>query len=660
MTIYDIGCDGHRGARAPVLTLVAMLGRLSRALIAALVLLYLSHQAAHAGPLPAQHQVTSIHLENYASLLVDLQGDMTIDEVSNPAAAARFTKLTGPLSLGFTNAVAWVRISLTSIESTEWLLEVGQPILEDVQLFQRNPDGKMQARIGTQTDVNSSLETHYRRPVFRVSLTANEPTDLYLRMATRTSMVTNLKLWSPMALFEQSNSETFIWGLVFGSYLLVVFFYSTFWVWTREKVHLYYVMYVGTNLGAAFLTGRWNDMLGVYIDTNTHTMALGVFICLSLWVAPLFTISFLGAHRTWPKSSRIFLFICTTVSVSCIGLVLMGFYSQGVVTVQITSILVIFVTTAVSGYLAYKGDKRGQLLLFAFSLFYIGVIWRYLRNIGVIEPSLWNESVYQIGAFVHMMVMSTGIFSSYNALRRKAEQARARADAQERQRERQYEFLGMVSHEVRTPLTVISASADNLLMDASLTDSAKNRASKIIRHSEKLQKLFDTYLNNERLLNGDNTIRMSNVNLTALCESLVQDMHDAHGVDIRFDTPVQLTLSCDADLLRVAISNLLENARKYNPEKSGIALALSRSDAMVNISVTDQGPGVDERDLPFIFDAYFRGQGAYTSVGSGLGLHLVKFIAEQHQGRVHATKRQPSGMVFVIEIPIQQTPTSGI
>ena len=58
--------------------------------------------------------------------------------------------------------------------------------------------------------------------------------------------------------------------------------------------------------------------------------------------------------------------------------------------------------------------------------------------------------------------------------------------------------------------------------------------------------------------------------------------------------------------------------------------------------------------MPFIFDAYFRGQGAYTSVGSGLGLHLVQFIAKQHQGQVYAKKLQPCGMEFVIEIPIQQ------
>lgn len=664
MTIYDNSANLSDGTRQPVWASARTLWRFSTHLagvwcVALGLLLSLSH-AVGASPLPPQSLVSSINLEPHASLLLDPSGHLSFGDVSSPTHAARFTPLYKPLSLGFTSTVAWVKIELISTETSQWLLEVGQPVLEDVRLYQRMPDGGLQVRHGTLTDAHKPQELEYRRPVFKVDLTAHVPTVLYLRLATRTSMVTTLKLWSPVALLEDSNQETFIWGLVFGSYLLVVFFYSAFWGWTREKIHLYYVLYVSTNLGAAFLTGRWNDMLGLHINTNAHTLALGVFVCLSLWIGPVFTATYLGTHRIWPKASRIFLRFCTSVSVVCSGLVLMGFYGQGVPAVQITSILMIGVHTAASGYLAYKGDKKGQLLLLAFSLFYIGVMWRYLRNIGVIEPTSWNENVYQVGAFVHMMVISTGIFSSYNTLRRKSEQEKARADVQEKQRERQYEFLGMVSHEVRTPLTVISASADNLLIDASLTINAKNRVNKIIRHSEKLQKLFDTYLNNERLLNGDNAIRMSSVNLATLCESLVQDMQDAHGTDIQFDAPIHLNARCDADLLRVAISNLLENARKHAPENSNITLSLGQKGERVQIAVTDQGPGVDEQDMPFIFDAYFRGKGAYPTTGSGLGLHLVQYIAAQHQGRVHAKKLEPCGMQFVIEIPLAQSPTSTV
>lgn len=621
-------------------------------------LLGLPQTKAWAGDLPSPRLVSHVGLESHTTWLLDPKGNLTIEAVSSPAQSAEFAPLKGPLSLGFTRSVAWIKLDLSSAESASWLLEVGNPILEDVRFYERGIDGMWQVQHGTVSGEGEPRELNYRKPVFKVNLTAGVNSVFYLRLASRTAMVTNLKLTAPESLFESDTRESFIWGLAFGAYFLVMFFYSAFWVWTRERVHMYYVLYVGINLGSAFLTGRWSDMLGLKINANIHTLMLGVFICLSVWIAPVFTASFLKTHQIWPRGTRLLLSACASISAVCIGLVLLGFYGQGVMAIQIASILLILVVIGVSGHLAWKSDKKAQLLLLAFSLFYMGVVWRYMRNIGLIEPTLWNENVYQVGAFMHMMVMSTGIFSSYNALRRRAEQDQARANAQELQRQRQYEFLGMVSHEVRTPLTVITASADNLLLDSSLSSSTKTRVEKIIRHCGKLQHLFDSYLDNERLLNGDNPIQMSEVNLTALCEATVQDISDAHGVAVKFETDLLPNVVCNSDLVKVAITNLLENARKHTAHVSGITLQLRRSDALVRVVVTDQGPGIHDEDMPFIFDAYYRGKGAHPSKGSGLGLHLVKFIAEQHKGRVYAVKQEPQGMQFVFEIPMGKAPSS--
>lgn len=628
----------------------------------ALVLLagvLLQATALRAEPLQLPPEAIRSGVQSQVDLWIDTTGKATPETVTTPGQAGVFTRLTGPLSLGFTDAVAWVRVSLTSPQDSRWLLEVGQPILEDVRLYQRGPDGVLAARYGTASSDNWADDLPFRKPVFQLDLKAHETAVFYLRLSSRTALVTDLKLWTPSALTERVSQESFIWGLVFGAYFLVMLFYFAFWAWTRERVHLYYVLYVATNFGAALMTGRWIDMVGLRMDTQTHTMILGLLIGLTLWIGPVFTVSFLGAHRIWPRLSRVFLRSCMGVSFLGMTLVLLGYYSQGVMSVQLTSMLVIMITLVASAHLAWKGDKRGQLLLLAFSLFYIGVVWRYMRNIGLIEPTWWNESVYQVGAFVHMMVMSTAIFSNYNTLRRKSEQNQARANAQEMQRQRQYEFLGMVSHEVRTPLTVITASADNLLLDSSVSASTRVRVEKIIRHCGKLQHLFDTYLDNERLLNGDKPITLEDVDLMALCEGTVQDIRDTHGIAVTFESDFLPRVICNPDLVKVAISNLLENARKHSADTVGIQLHLRRSGSWATISVTDQGKGVDEEDMPFIFDAYYRGKGAYPSNGSGLGLHLVKFIAEQHKGRVHAVKLEPRGMQFVFEIPISSAP-SGI
>lgn len=617
-----------------------------------LLLVFWMPALGQAGPMPLPKQVAHVNIESHASLWVDTTGNMSAEEVTTPAHAALFMPLKGPLSLGFTDAVAWVRLSLTSTESSRWLLEVGQPILEDVRLYERSPDGRLSVRYGTSVTGGLPRELSFRKPMFQMDLKAGEDSVFYLRLSSRTAMVTDLKLWSPNVLFEQKSRESFVWGLVFGAYILVIFFYSAFWLWTRERVHLYYVLYVATNLGAAFMTGRWIDMLGLDLNTQAHTLILGLFIGFSLWIGPLFSVSYLGTHRTWPRYSKVFLTTCASISLLGMGGVLLGFYSQAIMTVQITSMFVIFITLSASGHLAWRGDKKAQLMLLAFSLFYVGILWRYLRNIGLIEPNWWNESVYQIGAFVHMMVISTGIFSSYNALRRKSEQEQARANEQERQRQRQIEFLGMVSHEVRTPLTVIAASADNLLLDGTISVSAKARIEKIIQHSEKIRHLFDSYLDNEHLLVEDHSIQMVKTNLTALCESVINDVQDAHHIVIQFKTDQLPEIRCNPDLLRVALSNLLENARKHSLIETGIQLELRRESDHVLICVTDQGMGIDDEDLPFIFEPYFRGKKAYMSKGSGLGLHLVKFIAEQHKGRAYAIKQRVCGMQFVIELPL--------
>lgn len=630
-----------------------------RLVIACACLTGLWQAQALAGDLPLPRLISRVALEPHTAWLRDTQGQLTVEEVSSPALADQFIPLQGPLSLGFTRSVVWIRLDLRSAESAQWLLDVGNPILEDVRLYARGDNGIWTVRHGTLSGNGDMRDMNYRKPVFKINLKTGDHSIFYLRLASRTAMVTNLQLSAPEFLFEKDTRESFVWGLVYGAYLLVMIFYTAFWIWTREKVHLHYTMYVGINLGSAFLTGHWTNMLGLNLESGIHTLVLGIFICLSLWIAPVFSASYLKTYRIWPRSTRWFLRICASISTVCVGMVLAGLYGQGVMSIQIASMFLIVATIAVSGHLALKGDKRAQLLLLAFGLFYIGVLWRYMRNIGLIEPSWWNENVYQIGAFIHMMVMSTGIFSSYNALRQKSEQDRARANAQEIQRQRQYEFLGMVSHEVRTPLTVITASADNLLLDPTVSPSTRIRVEKIIRHCGKLQHLFDSYLDNERLLNGDKPFTMAAVDLTSLCESTVQDVGEAHGIHVGFQTDLLPNVVCNSDLVKVAITNLLENARKHSTDTSGIHLQLRRSDSFVSICVTDKGEGVDDKDLPYIFDAYYRGKGAYASKGSGLGLHLVKFIAEQHKGRVYAVKLETQGMRFVLEIPIHPTP-SGI
>lgn len=278
-----------------------------------------------------------------------------------------------------------------------------------------------------------------------------------------------------------------------------------------------------------------------------------------------------------------------------------------------------------------------------------------MQNIGLIEPNDFNDNAYQIGAFVHMLVMSTGIFSSYNKLRQKSEKQTVRADAEAALRQRQKEFLNIVAHEVKTPLAVISAAADNLQISPTTHSSDQARVEKIIRNAEKIRLSFESYLGKEQILNTNVKHYIRPVNLSELCANVMKDFQETHEVEISGTIEPGAMITGDANLLSVAIVNLLDNAHKHNPKGTPIALTLAvGSTNEIIISVEDEGMGVLAEDLPRLFDAYFRGGNAMASAGSGLGLHLVKYICAQHHGDVSAIRREAGGMRFVLRLPQNQ------
>jgi len=492
----------------------------------------------------------------------------------------------------------------------------------------------------------------HRRPVFELTLKDTLEHTYYLRLASQTSMATTLRVWQPEALLKSSANETFFWGSVFGAYLLGIAFYAAFWLWTREKIHLLYTLYVAVNFLAAFFTGAWPWLLMPNADTELLTQLLGVWVSLPLALGALFSVVFMGLDRRWPRTSRYFLAACWSVSALGIALVLTGGYRQAMPLVQGASMLAIVLLMFAAIYRSFKADRTARFFLFAFSFFYAGVIWRYLLNIGWLEPSFWNDNSYQMGAFIHMVVMSIGIFASYNRLRRDKQLAEARVEAESRQRQEQREFMAMMSHEFRTPLTIVSASVENLLNDAALGEKALHRIHKIRRANERMAQLMENYLSNERLLLDETSNTRAPCDLAEVCRLVKDDLADAEGCPVSFLAPPALRTHGDKDLIRIALLNLVTNARRHNPPDKTIEVEPRARDRHAEICVRDQGPGVSPDDIDHIFKRFFRGRSALDQPGAGLGLYLVRSIAQRHDGSVTVANRPEGGCEFFLRLPI--------
>jgi len=221
------------------------------------------------------------------------------------------------------------------------------------------------------------------------------------------------------------------------------------------------------------------------------------------------------------------------------------------------------------------------------------------------------------------------------------------------------EFLSVASHELKTPLTSIKAFAEISLR--SMKDMKDHRAysylSKVKEQAEKLHRLVEDLLDISRLENGGIKIALQEIDF----EDLIQQAADStlvehHGTEIRIErTGVKIDRPILADPLRLeqVLTNYLSNAIKYAPGTQVVRINTFVKDNILTLEVSDNGIGIPEQKIPFVFDKFYRVQEASAKFqGLGLGLHICKEIISLHGGSCGARSKLGEGSTFYFTLPI--------
>jgi len=228
------------------------------------------------------------------------------------------------------------------------------------------------------------------------------------------------------------------------------------------------------------------------------------------------------------------------------------------------------------------------------------------------------------------------------------------AAAQERDARRiQRQFVEMISHEFRTPLAVIDGAAQNFV---SMDVHDRNRVEKIRASVKRLLRLIDDCLVEERGRSGRLELNPERLDLADLVREAVEFARGAapgHHFQVVLGEGIA-AVHGDRRLLEIAVGNLLENAAKYSPVGSTVEVALQGNGGAQEIRVADEGPGVDPKERERVFGRYYRSENTVGVAGAGLGLHLVRLIAEAHEGWVNCTGRSAGGTVFALVLPVTE------
>ena len=238
----------------------------------------------------------------------------------------------------------------------------------------------------------------------------------------------------------------------------------------------------------------------------------------------------------------------------------------------------------------------------------------------------------------------------------------ARLDAQNADRAKD-EFLATVSHELRTPLTSLLGWT-RLLRFGNLPPQKFNRALESVERSVHSQKqIIEDLLDVSGIISGKLRLDLSPIQLETVIADAIETVRpaaEAKEISIQSAVDSQMeSFTCDSARIQQIICNLLFNSIKFSPKGGKIEIRLKQSDSRIRIMVRDNGQGIKPDFLPYVFDRFRQADGSITRkhAGLGLGLAIVRHLAELHDGAVWAESMgEGQGATFTVELPIKFVP----
>ena len=315
------------------------------------------------------------------------------------------------------------------------------------------------------------------------------------------------------------------------------------------------------------------------------------------------------------------------------------------------------------GQITYTGLRPGNYTLEVCCRTATGEWSTQSATMGIkVKPPFWNTWWARL---IYLLLLTTISYYAYRIgqHRRRAmllQEAKAqRHQQQEELNQMKFRFFTNVSHEFRTPLTLIITPLEAILhrnTDQRLQEQLKP----IYTNAQRLLQLVNQLLDFRRLEMGGEQLTLKNGELVRFINDLCRNFKDTaeeKQIALSFDSKVEhLYIAFDSDKMYKIIGNLLSNAFKYTPAggKVNILINMDEDNQYVRITVSDTGQGINPEELHQIWKRFYQAEAQEKSPsikGSGIGLHMVKEYTEMHQGRIDVQSQPGQGTTFTVYLP---------
>lgn len=218
------------------------------------------------------------------------------------------------------------------------------------------------------------------------------------------------------------------------------------------------------------------------------------------------------------------------------------------------------------------------------------------------------------------------------------------------------DFVANISHELKTPIGALLLLSEAVMGASQDPEAVTKFATRMQIEAGRLSDLVQEIINLSRLQGQDPLVGAKSVDITELIKKGIEDSRlsaEARNISVQFNPALHAQVLGDRTQLEMAISNLIENAINYSPEGTQVIITEKCENNLIEITVTDQGIGIPEKDLERIFERFYRVDPARSrqTGGTGLGLSIVKHVITNHGGDVSVWSAEGAGSTFTIRLP---------
>lgn len=214
------------------------------------------------------------------------------------------------------------------------------------------------------------------------------------------------------------------------------------------------------------------------------------------------------------------------------------------------------------------------------------------------------------------------------------------------------EMSDNIAHDLKSPVTRIRGIAEITLTTGSSMQAYEEMSASIIEECDRLLDMINTMLVISKTEVGVDRLNIERFDITKTVQDagrLFQSIAEDNGIEMACHLPGEIFIHADIRMIQRMIANLVDNAIRYTPSKGKIDVSVHTNDREnVSISIKDNGIGISEKDLPHIFERFYRCDPSRTQIGTGLGLSLARAVAQAHNGKIDVNSRVGKGTTFTV------------